>query len=197
MQLLARRHHSRAVLGLLGLFLSAWLAMPATASADAPTEPEVKAVFVYNFGKFVKWPESEYSDETRTERPFVIGVLGEDPVGDALDRLVANHVVQGRHVSVSRFASMKDYLPCDILFIASSETGDLKTILKSVQGSSTLTVSDVPHFTERGGMFGFQTENSRVRFEVNLGSAQSAGLTVSSQLLKLARNVIGQRKAEQ
>jgi hypothetical protein len=65
----------------------------------------------------------------------------------------------------------------------------LKQILTTLGNASVLTVSELPEFTQRGGMVQFVSEGSRVRFEVNLVSAEHAGLTLSSELLKVAVNV--------
>jgi len=66
---------------------------------------------------------------------------------------------------------------------------DLKKILNELRKDPVLTVSDIPHFVQRGGMIRFVPEDNRVRFEVNLGAAQDAGLILSSELLKVAVNV--------
>lgn len=61
-------------------------------------------------------------------------------------------------------------------------------------GAGVLTVSDMPKFTERGGMIQFVTAANRVRFEINLQSARQAGLMMSSELLRVAsavRNATG------
>jgi len=65
----------------------------------------------------------------------------------------------------------------------------LKEILTSLGTASVLTVSDLPEFVRRGGMVQFVLEGNRVRFEVNLATAEHAGLTLSSELLKVATNV--------
>jgi hypothetical protein len=146
-------------------------------------ESEVKAAFLYNFGKFVKWPSG-------AEQPsFTICVLGRDPFGAQLDTIVAGESVGAKPITVRRIAAVQEASSCRILFISASEQSHLNTILPAVAKNSVLTVSDLPQFVERGGMIQFVLDQGRVRFEVNLGSAESCGLSMSSELLKVATHV--------
>lgn len=119
---------------------------------------------------------------------FDICVLGENPFGTALATVVANETVAGKRVIAKQIPLAEDAMNCRVLFISSSEDKRLKQILASLTTASVLTVSDLPHFTQRGGMVQFVVEDNRVRFEVNSASAARARLTLSSELLKLAVN---------
>jgi hypothetical protein len=154
--------------------------------AAAPTEYEVKAAYLYNLGKFVEWPART---ATTPPDPFSICVLGHDPFGATLDTLIANETINGKSIVVKRLPKSQDAVGCNILFISSSEEGRLKDILSTLDKANVLTVSDMPQFTRHGGMIQFVLDNNRVRFEINLTSAEHAGLVLSSQLLKVAINV--------
>ena len=150
-----------------------------------PTEYEVKAAYLYNFGKFVEWP----AKVTAVSDFFSICVLGEDPFGSTFDATIAGESINGKKVVVKRITKPQDAVSCRILFISSSEESRLKEILATLDNASILTVSDISQFTRRGGMIRFVMEANRVRFEVNLTTAEHAGLTLSSQLLKVAISV--------
>jgi hypothetical protein len=149
-------------------------------------EFQVKAAYLYNFGRFVAWPDESGADRTES---FEICVLGADPFGQALDATLAGGTIGGRSVSAKRISKPQEVDSCRILFISSSEESHLKDVLAALDKTRVLTVSDIPRFSERGGMIGFVLEGNRVRFDVNLDSAQGAGLTLSSELLKVATNV--------
>ncbi len=83
----------------------------------------------------------------------------------------------------------QDAVSCHVLYISSSENGRLKEILAAIDKAGVLTVSDIPQFSQRGGMIQFVEESNKIRFEVNLASAGAAGLTLSSELLKVAVTV--------
>ena len=149
-----------------------------------PTEYEVKAAYLYQFGKFVEWPEGTLG---RAGDAFAICTLGVDPFGSVLDGTISGRSVQGKQVIARRLASVNDALSCNILFVSSSEQNHLAEILKVVQGRSILTVSDMNNFLPQGGMIQFQIEQNKVRFEINLTAVEHANLKISSQLLKVAK----------
>ncbi|MEO8035690.1 MAG: YfiR family protein, partial [Acidobacteriota bacterium] len=80
-------------------------------------------------------------------------------------------------------------LPCQIVFISISEERHLAQILRSLEGRSVVTVSDIDRFALRGGMIEFRMVGNRVRFDINRGPAVAARLTISSRLLGVARAV--------
>lgn len=150
------------------------------------SEFQVKAAYLYNFGRFVQWPDESGTDRTDS---FQICVLGADPFGQALDATLAGGTIGGKSVMAKRISKPQEVNSCRILFISSSEESHLKDVLAALDKTRVLTVSDIPRFSERGGMIGFVQEGNRVRFDVNLDSAQGAGLTLSSELLRVATNV--------
>ena len=174
-------------LSLVARLATVWaiIGAPALSSQQPkPTEYEVKAAYLYNFSRFVEWP----ADVAR-KGSFTICVLGENPFGRALDTTIAAESATGKTVIARQIPAPPEAGDCRVLFISSSEKGQLKQILASLGNSSVLTVSDLPQFTDRGGMVQFVLDGDRVRFEVNLATAQRARLTLSSELLKVAVNV--------
>jgi hypothetical protein len=146
-------------------------------------EYQVKAAFLLNFARFVEWPAS-HAKET-----FTIGILGRDPFDSALDSL-SGKTVRGKRVLVRRYEDPEDAREADILFISASEKRALPRILKTIRGNSILTVGDSKDFSRSGVMINLLLLQKRVGFEINLASAQRDGLQISSNLLKLAQEVI-------
>jgi hypothetical protein len=174
--------------GLAVVALALALVSPANVQGQRskPTEYEVKATYLYNFTRFVDWPAKSTQAQSDS---FSICVLGQDPFGPVLNAIIADETVAGKRVVAKRVPTPQDALNCHVLFISSSEKARLKQILTTLGDASVLTVSDLPEFTQRGGMVQFILEGSKVRFEVNLAAAEHAGLTLSSELLKVAVNV--------
>jgi hypothetical protein len=172
---------------LVAIFPWALLAVPCLhAQQPKANEFQVKAAYLYNFGRFVEWPDQSGTDRSDS---FEICVLGADPFGPALDATLAGETIGGKSVMAKRISKPEDVNSCRILFISSSEESHLKEVLAALDKTRVLTVSDIPRFSERGGMIGFVLEGNRVRFDVNLASAQDVGLTLSSELLKVATSV--------
>jgi YfiR/HmsC-like len=165
------------------------LAMGANAqSSDSPESSEylIKAGFIYNFAQLVQWPASAFSQE---DSPIVIGILGTDPFGAIIDRVIENKKLAGRTLVVKRLkrgAAVKD---CNILFVSSSEAAHLDEVIQSTKGMPILTIGETPGFAVRGGIINLTLEGNRVRFEVNIEAAKQANLNISSRLLALARIV--------
>lgn len=168
------------------LFASLLNARGPAAPENKPTQYEVEAAYLFDFGKFVAWPAAAQSSAA----PFVICVLGDDPFGPILDRTVAGETLRGRPVQDKRITRAQDATGCSILYISSSESGRLSKILPAIQEAPVLTVSDIPDFVQQGGMIQFVLREGRVRFEVNLAPSQKNGLALSSELLKVAVQVI-------
>jgi hypothetical protein len=166
------------------LFAAATRFLPTLcAQTVRPTAQQVQAAYLYNFGKFVKWPATAVANQSET---FTICVMGQDPLGDILEANLANESIGGKPVTVRRLSKAQDSAICHILFIGGAEEKDLSTILAAIDDSSVLTVSDLPDFAKRGGMIQFLLQGNRVRFVINLESAGKSHLVMASDLLNVA-----------
>ncbi len=151
--------------------------------AQRPTEYAVKAAYILNFGRYVKWPAVPSGD-------FKICVLGSNPFGSELNKTVAGESLSGRPVAVQKIDRIADARGCQILFFGESERIQFGSELGELKHLPILTVSDLPDFLERGGIIQFELQGDRVRFSINSQAAKEAGLSVSSDLLKVATKVI-------
>ncbi|MGH9574212.1 MAG: YfiR family protein [Candidatus Acidiferrales bacterium] len=166
-----------------------WALIAATnlaAQQQRLSEYQVKATYLYNFGRFVRWPKTFASGK---DDSFGVCVLGQDHFGPALDSTFAGETLAGKPVVIRRISKPQDAAGCRILFISSSEEVHLQAILSVIDDAGTLTVSDMRDFTQRGGMIQFVLESNRIRFEINLASAERSRLVLSSELLKVAFTV--------
>jgi hypothetical protein len=163
------------------------LAVPVLCAQNSkPTDFQVKAAYLYNFGRFVEWPTQIAAISGDA---FTVCVLGQDPFGPTLDATLAGERIGGKRVVARRISGPQEAGNCQILFLRLTEGDRLNKIIEAVDQKAVLTVSDMPQFVERGGMIQFVLEGNRVRFKVNLTATQHAGLTLSSELLKVATAV--------
>ena len=157
--------------------------------ADGPrAESEVKAAFLYNFTRFIEWPESAFSE---SDPPLVVGVLGKSRAGSALEGL-EGRTSKGRRLVIRHYKDVKKPQKSHVLFIAHSERQRLKEILHRIQDWNVLTVGEMDGFAEMGGGINFYKDGSKVRFEINPEALARARLKASSKLLGLARIVSGE-----
>jgi hypothetical protein len=154
-------------------------------------EYQLKAAFVYNFAQFTDWPEDVLAD---TSQPFVIGVLGANYFGGALEEVVRGETVRGHKLHVEYYHAVEEIRTCHILFISQSEDRRLEKILAVLKGKPILTVSDIDKSAIRGAMVRFITENNKLRFRVNVDSLAACHLTMSSKLLRVAEIVPSEKK---
>jgi len=143
----------------------------------------VKAGFLYNFAKYVEWPAAAFG---QPDEPISIGVVGTDPFGSDLEGALANKTVKRRAFSVRRFRTPQDIEPCQILFVARSESARIGEILQKARPWASLTVGEEDGFSAAGGIINILIDDETPRLEVNAGEAERVGLTIDSKLLKLA-----------
>ena len=154
------------------------------AMTSSPEEYEVKAAFIYNIAKFTDWPNDSLG--LSQDSQIVVGVLGEDPFGSSLDKVLGDKMVRGRTIRIERFKSVGDIQSCQILFISRSEASSISDILSSLGPNAVLTVGDFEEFNRRGGMIRLYVEQNRVRLAINIRAVTHADLKISSRLLNLA-----------
>ena len=137
--------------------------------------------FLYNVARFTSWPGA-------TGQQFNLCIMGNSRFSNLTDTLASKRV-HGKPLQVSYPASPEHATHCQMLYISPSHAEHLEYIIAALQGHAILTLSDIDDFTGRGGIIGMYTVDSKLHFDVNIGSATEAGLSISSRVLQLA-NVI-------
>jgi hypothetical protein len=168
---------------LLAIFAPVLIAAFPDAAAEKPSRDDVQAAYLYNFGKFVRWPGDA------SHRPMLVCVAGEDPFGETVRKLVEGEQIDGRPLEVRNLDRTEGVGDCSILFIGAQERDREGTFLSAATGKPILTVGDSPDFLERGGMIQFVLVEDHVRFAVNLEECNRHRVGLSSELLKVAAAV--------
>jgi hypothetical protein len=165
--------------GLALLFLSA-LALP----AEVSREYQIKAAFLFNFTKFVEWPPDRFGDDTS---PIIIGVIGKTPVGDELRKIVKDRLVNRRAIVVKLITTADEAPTVHLLFVSAGE--ETRPPAAAWQKAAVVAVGESEKFSDLGGTITFTREADKVRFEINIATAERDGLKISAQLQKLATAV--------
>jgi len=177
------RTRTRAVLSGILVMLAAASAVPA--QTPQPGEKAVKAAFLYNFTKFVEWPQSAFSDATA---PFRVCVFGDAAFRHDVEEMLTGETIAGRPLRVIT-PEAGDIKGCHLAYFGSADGDRSAQVLAAMRGVPVLTVGEGRRFLQQGGVISFVLEDNRVRFDVNKRAVDRAGLTVSSKLLRVARNV--------
>ena len=154
--------------------------------AAPPSEYNLKAAFLYNFTRYVEWPEKHLAAGS----PIRICILGRDPFGSAMATFEGRKS-QGHDVRFRIIETVEQMADCHLVYVAESEERRVSAIIRAAAGRSILTVSDIDGFADAGGAIELVNEDDRVRFDINHGVLQREGLRASSDLLRLGRRVLG------
>ena len=158
-------------------------ALPSSAQNSAPNEYQVKAAFLFNFAKFIQWPDGTFTNSTSA---FTVCVLGKDPFGKALDDAILGKRLAEHPAVLARAKRVQELPECQILFVSGSDSPPLTELLHVLRGRPELVVGETENFAASGGAIQFVLEENRVRFAINTDAVDRAGLRVSSKLLALA-----------
>lgn len=154
-------------------------------SAQQFTEYEVKAAYIFNFTKFIKWPDKAFDNNAS---PYVLGIYGNDPFGEVLKNIILNRKSEDRKWIVKYYSKPEQIQKCHILFISDIKHSELKHVIDQVKTKPILTVGDkVDLFCEQGGIINFAAGSASKRFEINNTAASQAQLNISSKLLMLSK----------
>jgi len=154
--------------------------------AQAPMgESQVKAMFVYNFLKFVEWP----SESVRAKDPFVVLIIGDGATADATEQFLESKMIGDRPLFVRRVKWDASLAGARAVFVVETDVKKLHHVFDAATAAGALTIGEGEAFATRGGVIGLLVEDRRVRFDVDTTAAQNAGLRVSSKLLALTRIV--------
>ncbi len=178
--------------------LSSSILLPAQSK---PSEYSVKAAYLLNFGKFMRVSPGAVTSPTN----FNICIVGDDPFGSSLDTITTGEEIDGRPVRVVRLEKpdldkpnldKPDSRQCAIAYLSPSEEKRTDQDLAAFKDSDTLTVSDAPDFLKRGGMIQLLLVSNHIRFSVDLDPVRRTHLNLSSELLRVAASVSGNRPGE-
>jgi hypothetical protein len=150
-------------------------------------ESEVKATFLYKFTSFVDWPADAFGSP---QDPLTICIIGDDEVARVIDRAAAGQRSGGHPILVRHLDRIQRQSRCQVLYAAPSQRQTMTQALEAVRGRPVLTITDQAGSPAVMGMITFVVEDNRVRFDIDDQAAATAGLTISSRLLILARTVI-------
>lgn len=160
------------------------------ARAEPPRydENQVKAAYLLNFTRFVEWPTNCFAE---AETPLIIGILGDDPFRDALDKTIKGEKVGGHPLVVRSSRKMDELKSCHVIFVDKTQKPQMQQILATFRDCPVLTVGEIDGFAQRGGIINMVRQDKRLGFEINDGAARRQGIKISSQLAELGTHVKG------
>jgi hypothetical protein len=145
------------------------------------TTAKIKAVYVYNFTKYIEWPIAAQ------EGKFTIGILGNyEPLFNELDNMSKVKKVANRSFTINSFSTSGEIKEPHILYIPKENSSSLSSVISKLKGKNTLIVTESPGLAEKGSAINFIVVGNRQKFELNKSTVTKYNLKVASALEKLA-----------
>lgn len=160
-------------------------------------EYQVKGAFLFHFAQLVDWPQKSFENG---DQSLFLCIFEDEAHREELENTVEGKAVGTRVLHVKHIQKAQDIQGCHILFLGKDESKHSSTLLAGLRNVPVLTVGETDNFSHAGGMIRFHLKENKIRFDINLDTADSAGLKISSRLLLLATHVTrgneetGQRK---
>jgi len=151
-------------------------------SVSYAQKEKYQSLFIYNFTKYIKWPDSYNADK------FVIGVIGNSDVLESLNAMVDSKkkTGTGQSLEVKKYGSVSEIGDCNILFVSENVVDNLGQIESKTNAKPILIVSDSPGMATKGSVINFVEQEGKIKFELNESAALKRHLVVSSSLTSLA-----------
>ncbi len=165
--------------------LLGWVSISDADDSAELLEYKVKTAFLFNFAKFVEWPDNSFS---LTSDEFTIGILASPELVSAA-KILNNKIIKGLRVKLIFFGSTDEISPCHLLYIGGENRALIPEVIFRFKDRPVLTVADTEGFARQGGVINFITVDNTIRFEINPEVAKEKHLKISSKLLNLARIV--------
>jgi len=176
--------------GIAALTAALLLAAPAVRAADlsALAEHQIKALYLFNFTRYVEWPADSFST---VGDPFTIAIFASPEISEDLREITRGKRVNGREILVQSFDEDGIAKGCQMIFVGDMDTSRVALVLHQAESAATLTVGEADDFATRGGIVNFVRRDNNVRLEINLDAARNARLVISAKLLAVAGIVRG------
>ena len=184
-----RRHHwsVRYVQGLSALFVVVFLlAHPVRSEEPDSRENSLKAEVVVKITKFVTWPDTAFASK---EAPLVIGVLAGEPTWE-IWAAMKERTSQGRPVVIRRLENLDHVEGIHVLAVDNVFKAMWEEHAEENHRAAILTISDIPSFAERYGMFCLYVKKNKIQYDINRKVAKEAQLKIGVKVLRRARKVI-------
>lgn len=205
---LHRRLRASALLSALWLCAGGLLSLPAAGqTAEAPHEPvarpaaaadraaefNVKGVYLYNFARYIEWPDHPQL----SRRTFDIGIVGDSGIVYPLQKLAQRRTVvdkrrgTARKISIRSYSRVEDCRTCHMLFIADTVSeADTTHLRQRFAGLPVVIVGETAGFAISGGTIEFLLLDGGVRFRLNVDDARRRRLKTDAKLLTAAHEVL-------
>jgi hypothetical protein len=156
------------------------VSIPAVSNAQERPTHEIHAAMLYNFIKYVQWPnEAEGGD-------FVVGILGDDDLLNTLKQWYDGKPKGNKKYVIKKLSSAGEAANCQVIYIGKYKNKEFENVKNNIAGKSVLTITDGNGMGQKGSCINFKVIDGKLKFELNQGAVATSNLKVSSQLSSMA-----------
>lgn len=164
----------------LAIALCILFSFPDELSAQERQLDEVYSMMVFNFTKYVQWPDFAEPGE------FVIGVIGNNDVYNQLNASYNGKPRGKKTYVIKKFTNAAEVTACHVLYIDKSKSHEFEAVNAKIQGKPTLVITDKSGLGNKGSGINFKTVDNKLKFELNQKVLENSNLKVSSTLTSMA-----------
>jgi hypothetical protein len=154
--------------------------VPALSNAQERPTHEIHAAMLYNFIKYVQWPNEAEAGE------FVVGILGDDDLLNTLKQWYDGKPKGSKKYVIKKLTSAAEASTCQVVYVGKNKNKEFENVKNNISGKSVLTITDGNGMGSKGSCINFKVMDGKLKFELNQGAVGSANLKVSSQLSSMA-----------
>ncbi len=164
---------------IFSMLIGVLISFSAAFAQERPTH-EIHSAMLYNFIKYIQWPDEAGGGE------FVVGVIGDDNVYNTLKQWYDGKPKGTKKYVIKKMASAGEASECQVVYIGKSKSKEFDNVKNSISGKSVLTITDGNGLGEKGSCINFKVIDGKLKFELNQGTVSASNLKVSGQLSSMA-----------
>lgn len=162
------------------VFFTALLIVMGNVQAQERPNHEIHAAMVFNFIKYVQWPDEGSGGD------FVVGVMGEDDVFNTLKAWYDGKPKGAKKYVVKKLASAAEAATCHVVYLGKGKSKEFENIKSNISGKPVLTVTDGSGLGQKGSCINFRIIDGKLKWELNQGTFTNSNLKVSGQLSSMS-----------
>jgi hypothetical protein len=177
------RNMLKSMKAVIAFFLLLFILTPKVKAQE--TDYKAYSLYVYNFMKYVDWPEN------KNEGDFIIVIIGKSKIEKELKTLAGQKKIRGRNIIVKSINSVDEINDCHLLYITKEKSSVIKDLNIKIKDKSILIVGEKEGLARKGAALSFATlDNDELSFDINKRSIEEHKLKISSALIKLGELVV-------
>lgn len=144
---------------------------------------KVASMYVFNFTKYIKWPESSVGNE------FVIGIVAKNEVFEEFNKMAALKNYSNKKISLKNLSQNADFSDCNLIYIGTGKDEKLKEYANFSSSKPILFIGETENSTRKGAgiaLFIDEEDGNKTKFHIDKEKIEKRGLKVANELMMMS-----------